>query len=273
MKRSALIFLGGLLALTVALPASGGRRQADATHVQKAEACIRNALRKENLAIKYIEESKVSDATINKTVIGAALDDLACALNETSRAYGSDEITQPESSPARTDLTDAQEGDAKARTDLTDGYRTNARYWLGLRHAGYFKNKALTVLEKATAPSTAKPVLKPISAVFTQSLYHTVFTEDATGTELSYSWSVSIPADPGCADGFKGNVPTANEATWYHADKNIGGPCEHIGKDYGVSGHPGTTTVVVMDADWRCVATYYGTLTGTGSQPETCTQR
>lgn len=118
------------------------------------------------------------------------------------------------------------------------------------------------------------PALKPIDAVFTQSLFHTVYTEDATpgtlGQTLTYTWSVSIPADPGCASGFRGNTPQQNQATWYHADTSQGGPCNHSGQDYGASGHPGTVTVVVTSGLWRCTATISGTITQPGGTPQPC---
>ena len=127
----------------------------------------------------------------------------------------------------------------------------------------------------AAAPSVAPsgaPSISPIQAVFTDSLYHTVYTESATGTGLTYAWTVSMSADPHCAVGFKGNAPSANQATWYHADiTSSGGPCDHT--YYGAQGHPGTVTVVVTDALWRCSATYVGTLTGTGPAPAACVSR
>jgi len=127
----------------------------------------------------------------------------------------------------------------------------------------------------ASAPSVApsgSPSLSPIQAVFTDTLYHTVYTESATGTGLTYAWTVSMSADPHCAVGFKGNAPSANQATWYHADiTSSGGSCDHT--YYGAQGHPGTVTVVVTDALWRCTATYVGTLTGTGPAPAACVSK
>jgi hypothetical protein len=126
----------------------------------------------------------------------------------------------------------------------------------------------------AAAPSVAPsgtPTLSPIQAVFTDALYHTVYTESATGTGLTYAWTVSMSADPHCAAGFKGNAPSANRATWYHADTTTGGPCDHT--YYGAQGHPGSVTVVVTSALWRCTATYVGTLTGTGPAPAACVEK
>ncbi|MGA2295786.1 MAG: hypothetical protein ABSG24_11290 [Acidimicrobiales bacterium] len=108
---------------------------------------------------------------------------------------------------------------------------------------------------------------KPIQAVFTQALYHTVYTVPVYDPDWSYDWSVSIPKDPRCASGFKENTPFLNKATWYHADVDIGGPCLHLAGDYGARGHPGTVTVIVSSSKFVCTLTYYGTITGEGGAP------
>jgi peptide/nickel transport system substrate-binding protein len=118
--------------------------------------------------------------------------------------------------------------------------------------------------------SLPEPVLTPISADFVQALFHTVYTENASGSGLTYKWSVSIPLDPECAAGFMPGSPRLDQATWYHADVSIGGPCNHSGRDYGLLGHPGTVTVVVSNAQWSCTATIYGTITETGAPPQPC---
>jgi hypothetical protein len=107
-----------------------------------------------------------------------------------------------------------------------------------------------------------------LTAVFTQALYHTVYTEAVSDPLWSVRWTVSIPSDPGCANGFKPHDPTFFDATWYHADKNIGGPCMHHGADYGVIGHPGTVTLTINSYKFRCKMTYHGTITGTGAAPK-----
>jgi hypothetical protein len=97
--------------------------------------------------------------------------------------------------------------------------------------------------------SVAPLVLSPIHAEFNQGAFTTTYTEKVPTLEgLSFAWSVSVPADPGCASGFKGNAPAANQAAWFHADAAEKGPCNHIGINYGVKGHPGTVTVVVTSA-------------------------
>jgi hypothetical protein len=132
--------------------------------------------------------------------------------------------------------------------------------------------------------------LTPIHAVFTPApsgqscsppYCTTVYTENATGQDLTYTWTVSIPADPNCAKGFHPSQPQPNQATWYHADESEGGTCNHSGTTYDASGsgHPGTVTVTVSNASWSCVATYYGTQgpqaqpTWDGPAPQPCQQK
>ena len=71
------------------------------------------------------------------------------------------------------------------------------------------------------------------------------------------TWSLKPPgADPGC-DLFYG---FGYSATWQHGDKD---GCNH--KIYGGAGHPGTVRIEVTDNyGGRCVASYYGTISGTG---------
>lgn len=135
-----------------------------------------------------------------------------------------------------------------------------------------------------------EPRLNPIHAVFTpapagescsQPYCTTVYTEDATGEDLTYTWTVSIPDDPGCAAGFHPSTPRPNQATWYHADASEGGPCNHTGNDYNASGygHPGFVEVMVEDPWWVCYAIYHGTQgatgapTGYGPEPQDCRAR
>jgi hypothetical protein len=121
-----------------------------------------------------------------------------------------------------------------------------------------------------------RPVLKPIHAVFDQASFSTTYTEDATGSDLNYRWSVSIPVDEDCAEGFNGNSPNPNQATWFHKDKAQGGKCNHDGIHLGPRGHPGTVTVIVSNLGWTCKAIYEGTegdagkAVGDGPAPERC---
>jgi hypothetical protein len=121
-----------------------------------------------------------------------------------------------------------------------------------------------------------RPQLTPISASFNQDTFTTTYTENATGPDLSYTWSVAIPTDEECAAGFNGNSPSPNQAAWFHKDKSQGGSCNHDGTRTGPRGHPGRVTVVVSNLGWTCKATYDGTqgdggsLTGVGPSPEPC---
>lgn len=149
---------------------------------------------------------------------------------------------------------------------------------LGVGGGGSSKPAAAVVPQSSTSSgqsgTTAAPVLTPVHAVFTQSKFSTVYTESATGSGLTYTWAVHIPADPNCAQGFKPETPSPNDATWFHADVSQGGPCNHSGHDYLESiGHPGLVAVLVTNKDWSCSATYEGTLTGSGNAPEACTAR
>lgn len=271
-RRSRLSVMGALVALVlIAVPSgSGAVRDRIMPHGPTAEAEIESAITKEEQAIEALDRTPPQYYQASRR------------LDEASQYVRYAEQDSYISAPdAHEDLLDVERLDlaataynrfldpklwSKAQVEkAVEGFEAD------IEKAIKLKKKALRLVEYAHATeSNAKPVLKPITAVFTQSLYHTVFTEDATGTDLHYTWSVRIPADPGCAAGFKGNTPAANEATWYHADEDIKGPCQHGVRDYGIRGHPGTTTVEVEDAHWSCVATYYGTITGTGPEPKRC---
>lgn len=65
LPRCTAAFIGAAFVLTVTVSASAGTRHTNAhPELDKTEACIRAALRKENLAIKYILEGTISRATI-----------------------------------------------------------------------------------------------------------------------------------------------------------------------------------------------------------------
>jgi hypothetical protein len=122
----------------------------------------------------------------------------------------------------------------------------------------------------------AAPVLQPIKAVFRQSAFSTYYTENADAPPgATYEWSVKIPADPDCAQGFHPSKGRPARATWFHADvtNTPSGPCNHAGGLYGSTGHPGTVTVVVLTRHWECSANYDGTVTGVGDDPVPCLRR
>jgi hypothetical protein len=124
----------------------------------------------------------------------------------------------------------------------------------------------------ATTTTLVPPYPGPIHADFNQDAFTTTYTVPVSSLQgLTFRWSVSIPSDPNCASGFTGNKPAANQATWFHKDANqqpSPGPCNHTGNNYGPRGHPGTVTVVVTSAAWRCQANYGGTITGDGTPPQ-----
>lgn len=122
-----------------------------------------------------------------------------------------------------------------------------------------------------TAAVPAAPVLAPLVAVFNSDAYSTYYIEHVQGAPgATYTWSVAMSADTPCQQGFKGNTPSDNEATWFHADVTgtPSGPCNHA--FYGAQGHPGTVTVVVTTSHWICTASYVGTISGTGPAPAPC---
>ncbi len=148
---------------------------------------------------------------------------------------------------------------------------------------------ALAAIGNAGASRTQrtlpKPKLTPIRAVFDPApqgvscappYCETTYTEKAKGKGLDYSWKVRIPTDRKCAKGFLGNRPHKNAATWYHADVTEGGYCDHSKYNASGSGHPGTVTVRVTNADWSCKATFRGTqgpqaqLSWNGPRPKKC---
>lgn len=154
MKRLVAVLLGASLALAVALSASAASRHANATHVQKAETCIRAALVKEALAIKYLKEGRVSDLSIDAQVLHPALEDLKCAVEEARKAYGTDEISRDKSSHAARLLSSAQHTDYEISTPPREsGYDFVRKVWIQeLEAANGLKEQALALLETATAP-------------------------------------------------------------------------------------------------------------------------
>jgi hypothetical protein len=163
-KRAALILLGGLLVLTVALSASAAQRHANGTRdtkpeVQKAEKCILSALRKEDLTNKYLEEGHISDTVIVNTVLRPATADLLCAIEATNAAEASGEISPAERTAAFADLIDAHVSDVVARNDLIEG-ELGGRSYQGereLKVADLQKHRALAVLEKVEKAATTPP--------------------------------------------------------------------------------------------------------------------
>ena len=167
MRRFAVVLLGASLVLAVAISASASQRHGNATPVQKAQRCIRAALRQENLAIRYLTEGGVSEAAVATKVIGNALEDLKCAVNATRAAGALDEISVAESRDVRDVLDDARGLDTRVKNREERTYYS-IEY---LKRANVLKEQALADLKKATAPPPAPPP-PPVSATFTIALGH-----------------------------------------------------------------------------------------------------
>lgn len=152
MKRVAFVLAGGSLVLAVTLSASAGGRHANATHVQAAENCIRAALRKEDLAVKYIKENSLRGVTIGERVLEPALDDLECALAAISKAHGSGEISEAEAKKAEADVNHAYHEDHSVRSRYYTFVEAHGTGDLAV--AKNDKERALAILERAATRST-----------------------------------------------------------------------------------------------------------------------
>lgn len=119
-------------------------------------------------------------------------------------------------------------------------------------------------------PGEPAPTIKPIQAEFVDGTTFTQYqvTVDASsGRAIDYAWSLTPPpGDPTCNKLEQQAAP--RYANWYHATAD---GCSHTGTQ-----HDGVVKVVAtvhwpeVPRDWVCTATYNGTLSGTGPQPEPC---
>jgi hypothetical protein len=276
------------MAIAIALVTTGasGARRVDARYADAASALA---------DLKHID--RLLAKTIGEVEKGISVEHRLDQIRRDKLALIDSEFTQP---------VDGVKGSVWFRDlDCVDEAIPQARaVEAGHLHAGDKKLFVTSILQAAKGckesleravtkanPTTAgQPTLKPIHAVFTPASAGqscsppsctTVYTEDATGQGLTYSWSVSIPKDPDCARGFQPNKPNPDQATWYHADVSEGGYCNHTGQDYNASGsgHPGTVTVVVTNASWSCKATFDGTQgpqaqpSSDGPAPQQCKQK
>jgi len=129
------------------------------------------------------------------------------------------------------------------------------------------------------APAQARkdaPTLSRISAVFDEGAKATYYTATLTPPGSAgivgspkFAWSlVPPPDDPGCKK-FSQMPGKAGESVWYHAQED---GCSHLSFM-----HNGTVSVQVTvtlsndNRPWVCNASYFGTLTGQGSDESLCT--
>ena len=225
MKRIGFIFLGVSLALTVTVSASATRHDANATGVQKAEQCIRAALRKESLALKYHNEGSISEKSIAETVLGPALNDLTCAINATRAASSLDQISQDESASVRSYLREALDTDTRQRNSGLISV-------LYLRSANEDKESALATLEKATAPPSAPSPAAPswlglngdkLELAFTNRTFVNCAANLQSQVASTFTASYVIAADPG-ATGAPVNLtltPGANSLFGVYEDGTV----------------------------------------------------
>ncbi len=215
MKRVAFVLVGASLVLTVALSASAGSQRANANpELQKAETCIRAALRKEDLAIKYIRERKLSDAIIAAKVIEPATKDISvCAGNALTAAGALDEISSADARSIDGDMTAATAADTDASSSLTK--HNVGRTITLLEDANRSKEAALAALETAAA-RPPKPPVSPIFAVFLPRKLATQYTVNATpsgGAKLpAFRWTLTleqIDPDKSSPPGFQSSDPKA----------------------------------------------------------------
>jgi hypothetical protein len=205
--------IGSALLLTLTLSASAGTGRANAhPDLDKTEACIRAALRKEKLAIKYIQEGKIAKATIADKVIEPATTDIfTCAAHALNAAEAADEISKDDAKAVDTDITNAAAADDDARHFLAE--RKGKSAIESLEKANSLKEAALSFIEHA-AGRQPKPTVTPIFAVFLPKTLATKYSIRATpkgNTDVTYRWTLSlqqIDPDTSSPPGFQSSNPS-----------------------------------------------------------------
>jgi hypothetical protein len=144
--------------------------------------------------------------------------------------------------------------------------------FIGFR-GGSGKGKAGVVSRTSTLPVTPvvptatppAPTLSPVRAVFDpaqRATFYTIAVRAPLQGTPSYSWRLAPPSDDPDCNKF-GSVPGApNRAVWHHADTD---GCSHAGVQ-----HTGTVSVTVTTRAWVCSASFFGSLTRSGSPPQRC---
>jgi hypothetical protein len=123
----------------------------------------------------------------------------------------------------------------------------------------------LTVSVTAPVAQVQAPEVSPVQAEFIEAQKTTFYAVSvaAPGQVVSYAWRLSPPKnDPSC-NKFAPVPGSPNKAAWHHGGTD---GCSHFGIQ-----HEGTVTVVVTTAAFRCVATFFGTLTKSGPPARRCT--
>jgi hypothetical protein len=206
--------IGSGLLLTLTLSASAGTGHANAhPDLDKTEACIRAALHKEKLAIKYIQEGKIAKATIADKVIEPATTDIfTCAAHALNAAEAADEISKDDAKAVDTDITDAAAGDDDARHFLAE--RKGKSAIASLEKANSLKEAALSFIEHA-AGRQPRPTVSPIYAVFLPKKLATKYSIRAFSNDSvadSYRWTLTlqqIDPDKSSPPGFQSSDPSA----------------------------------------------------------------
>ena len=214
LPRCTAAIIGSALVLTLALSASAGTGHANAhPDLDKTEACIRAALRKEKLAIKYIQEGKIAKSTIADKVIEPATTDIfTCAAHALTAAAAADEISADDAKAVDTDITNAAAADDDARHFLAEHKGKQAI--TSLEKANSLKEAALFFIEHAAA-RPPKPTVSPIYAVFLPKILATKYTIRAIpnggGAGATYRWTLTLEQiDPANSSppGFQSSNPS-----------------------------------------------------------------
>ncbi len=129
---------------------------------------------------------------------------------------------------------------------------------------------AATAVSPAVSPAIDRPAafdIGPIVATFKQedfATYYTVAVTPAKGApDVKIRWVLNPPiGNRGCRK-FQESASNPSAAVWNHGSQD---GCPHEQDE--PLGHPGTVSVYVRDGVFRCEATYFGTESGTGGEPE-----
>ncbi len=122
-----------------------------------------------------------------------------------------------------------------------------------------------TTVSATIAVPAAAPQVSPVRATFVEAQRATFYAVAvvAQGT-VSYAWHLTPPKGNAGCNRFAPVPGSPNKAVWHHADTD---GCAHTGFQ-----HNGTVSVTVTTKDWKCTATFFGTLTKSGPPAQRCTR-